>query len=282
MAAVERLPHRPHPEQLDPVGEAEFRDARLCLLEFGAAAGHRHRRRPPVRRLHLDQRLDQIADALGAAELADIDEIVRVRIAGQGVEFLRREAVVDHLFGAGRPADHLVEAPLREGAFEDVGVGDGADGVLDRAEEAADQRARLVVEHAAMRGVERHPVAASEARQPGMYAALGAVPVQHVDLERVGQPPHPERRGDVAHPHGPRHREIIGAERDRRGELTQPLPGQCVRGQAVGDHAHLVAAPRQLLGEVVDVPEQPAHRRAQDLHDTERRRGQFVRASVRR
>ena len=50
----------------------------------------------------------------------------------------------------------------------------------------------------------------------------------------------------------------------------QPLARQAVGGQAVSDDANLVTAPRQFLGQVVDVPEEATDRSPQHLQDTQR------------
>ena len=68
-----------------------------------------------------------------------------------------------------------------------------------------------------------------------------------------------------------------------RLERREPLGRQRIRGQAVGDDADLMPAPRQLLGQVADVAEQAADRRPQDLEDAERSiAGHGLRASARR
>ena len=50
------------------------------------------------------QRVDQHVDALEVAQLADEDEIGRIGVGRTGIEFVRRQAVMDHRAGAGAAA----------------------------------------------------------------------------------------------------------------------------------------------------------------------------------
>ena len=57
------------------------------------------------------------------------------------------------------------------------------------------------------------------------------------------------------------------AERKARGDLGQRRVGAFAAGQAVGDDADLMAAIGLAVGEVEDVTEDAAHRRAHRVQD---------------
>src|SRR5690606_39160434 len=123
---------------------------------------------------------------------------------------------------------------------------------------------------AAMWRVEGDTIPGPEPGPACVEAALGAVAMQHLDIQFGGKPANPERRTEIAQAHGTRHRGRVDAQRGIGPQSFETLGGQSVRGQAVGDDADLVPARRQFLREVADMAEQPAYRRPEDLQDAQR------------
>jgi hypothetical protein len=62
----------------------------------------------------------------------------------------------------------------------------------------------------------------------------------------------------------------MDAERGEGLQAAQPFLAQRIGVEAVRDDADLVAARRKLVGEIVDVSEEPADRRAEDQQDAQR------------
>ena len=87
-------------------------------------------------------------------------------------------------------ADPLAIDALRISALKDESVCRAFKQALEREEDSGGQRPRLVVQRPAVRCVESLDVLAlaakSAPREPGIGAALGAVAMQHVEVEPAG------------------------------------------------------------------------------------------------
>lgn len=128
------------------------------------------------------------------------------------------------------------------------------------------------MQHAAMRRVERDAATAKLA-QPGVKPALRAMPVQHIDAKRIRSSLHGARRCCVACADHTRHRQVMNAKRGRWPQPFEPLRRQCVGDEAVDHDPDLVPACREPLRQVVDMAEQTAHRRAENLQYSQRLAG---------
>ena len=160
------------------------------------------------------------------------------------------------------------------GADVDEPVGDALEQPLDGEIDAALERPLVVVQAAAMRAVDagdRPPAAEPGADQPAVDAALGAVAVHHVGLERA----------EVAHQlaHGaqiggrdlPAHGKSRRAEREPRRDRGDQLVLEGAAVERIADDADRVAGLRLGAGEIDDVAEDAADRRADDVDDAETR-----------
>ena len=101
-------------------------------------------------------------------------------------------------------------------------------------------------------------------------AGLGAVAVQHIRLQPPDQAH--EMRPDQ-HVGGKRfaaNGEAMNAELQARRDLRQRRLGAFAAGQAVGDDADMMAAIGLSVGEIEDVAEDAADRRAHRVQDTKR------------
>ena len=110
--------------------------------------------------------------------------------------------------------------------------------------------------------------------------ALGAMPMQDIDVKLPGQGADPQGGGYISHPQQSRHGNLVNAKGSKRPELVELLGGVRIGHQAINHDADLVAAFRQCLGQVGNVTEQPADRRPKDLKNTQRALVQ-LRSSVR-
>ena len=106
--------------------------------------------------------------------------------------------------------------------------------------------------------------------QPDEGAGLGAVAVQHVRLQPLDQAhemrPHQHVGGKRFAADG----EAMHAELQARRDFLQRRLGAFAAGEAVGDDADVMAAIGLSVGEIQDVPEDSADRRAHRVQDTKR------------
>ena len=125
------------------------------------------------------------------------------------------------------------------------------------------------MQHAAMRGIDGHSLAPAQTGQPGIKAALGAMAVQHVDVEGFGQFTHRQRRDQIAPTQHARHIKAMDAQRHMRRQFSQPAFGLRVIGQTVDHQANTVPMVTQFSGEVGDVAKQAAHWRSHYLQNAQ-------------
>ena len=120
-----------------------------------------------------------------------------------------------------------------------------------------------------MRRVDANPALRTPS-QSHEGAGLGAVAMQHVRLEFSDQeheacPDQKVRRMGLAV-----NRDAADAELEAGGDLLQRRLGAFAAGQAVGDDADMVTALCLSIGEIEDMPEDAADRRAHRVQDTKR------------
>ena len=122
--------------------------------------------------------------------------------------------------GAARRGDLLDIGRFGEGAFEDDAVGGGGQQVLDLAEGAAGERTGSIVQYATMRGIERDAGAGADPGEPGIEAALGAVAVQHIDAQVVGEAANLQGGEDIVGAEHARDGQRVDAERRERTQAV--------------------------------------------------------------
>ena len=101
-------------------------------------------------------------------------------------------------------------------------------------------------------------------------AGLGAMAVQNVRFETAGRVPELRPGHEVERVRFTPDCNTIDAELHARCNLGQCLIGTFAAGQAVGDNPDMMAAIGLTVGEVEDVPNDAAHRRARRVQDTKR------------
>src|SRR6185312_14146709 len=156
-----------------------------------------------------------------------------------------------------------------EGAFEQEQVGLVHQRALEMAIDHALERVEPVVQRAPMRRVDADGLAHARP-QADDGASLGAVAVQHIRLQSGDQAAkaHPHRK--VGRPRLAVTGDAVYAKREARGDLCKRLVGALAAGEAVGNDADLVAAVGLAVGEIDDVTENAADRRAHRVKDFER------------
>ena len=162
------------------------------------------------------ERVDQRVDALEMAQLADIEHVVRTG-AGHLVELGLVKAVIDDGGAGHEGAERFTREPRDIGALEQEGVGPAGKGPLGGHVEPMLRRAQRIVEAAAVRRVDAGgAVPVRPGREPGVEAALGAVPVHHIGAEVGYERTHAQGAREVAEPRQARH----GQARDAEGKVA--------------------------------------------------------------
>ena len=120
-----------------------------------------------------------------------------------------------------------------------------------------------------MGGVDPDPVAGS-GPQTHEGAGLGAVAVQHVRLQfadhALESGPHQKITRQRLAANG----RAVNAELELGSDFRQRLLGAFAAGEAVGDDADVMAAVGLAVGEIEDMAENAADRRARGVQDTKR------------
>ena len=101
-------------------------------------------------------------------------------------------------------------------------------------------------------------------------AGLGAVAVQHVRLQLPDQALEAGPDQKVGRQRLAADRDAVHAELEARRDLRQRLLGAFAAGEAVGDDADMMAAIGLAVGEIEDVAENAADRRAHRVQDAKR------------
>ena len=202
-------------------------------------------------------------------ELADIDDVGGVVGLHDGIELAGGDAVEDGAHEALGSADGALIGVAGKRAFEQEEIGIVHQRALEAAVELALDRRERIMQRAAMRSVDADGVlrAATQAEE---CAGLGPMAVQNVRIETADRA-HELRPGHKVERTGfPSDCNTIDAELHARCNLGQCLIGTFAAGQAVGDDPDMVAALGLTIGEVEDVPNDSADRRARRVQDTKR------------
>ncbi len=120
-----------------------------------------------------------------------------------------------------------------------------------------------------MRGVDPDPVAGGGA-QAHEGAGLGAVAVQHVRLQFADHALESGPDQQVGRQRLAADRRAVNAELEARRDFRQCLLGPFAAGEAVGDDADVMAAIGLAVGEIEDMAENAADRRARRVQDPKR------------
>jgi len=203
----------------------------------------------------------QQVGSLDVPEFPDIDEVGGVVGPDDRVELRCGHTIEDATDEAGRRADHALIGIARERALEQEQVGAVHQRAFEAAIEGALEGVERIVQRAAVRRVDADG-------RPGMRlqanegTGLGAVAVQDLRLQPADQPPEPRPchrvGGRGLAPNG----EAMNPKLETGRDLRQRRLGALATGQAVGDDADMVAAIHLSVGEVEDVAEDSADRRA--------------------
>ena len=143
---------------------------------------------------------------------------------------------------------------------------------LDREIDAALDRPFAVVQAAAVRAVDardRPPAAEPGADQPAVHAALRAVAVHHVGLERAEVAQQLARGAQIGRRDLPAHGEAGGAEREPRRDRGDQVVLEGAAFERVADDADRVAGLRLGAREIEDMAKDAADRRAHEVDDPE-------------
>ena len=248
--------------------EAEPLDLSLERLDFLAITGERQRDRFAVG-AKSRHRVDQEVGALDMPELADIDDIGRISRFDDRVELVRRHTVEYAAHQPGRYADGALVGVARELAFEQEQVGAVHQRPFEAAIECALQRIQRVVQRTAMRRIDANGFFRA-GLQANESAGFGAMSVQDIRVQPADQAhemrPHQNVGGKRFAANGETMNAKLEPGRDRRQRRFSPFAA----GKAVGDNADMVAAVGLAVGEVQDVTEDSADRRANRVQDTKR------------
>lgn len=121
-------------------------------------------------------------------------------------------------------------------------------------------------------------------------AALGAMRMDDVRPQRADLAEEAQQRDDVGRRYLPAHRHAVQAERQMRLDLGEELRFACPAGRGIADDADQVSRRRLRPDEVAHMTEDAADRRAEAMHDPQRRvasgcrgvaPGHFVRTTAR-
>ena len=177
----------------------------------------------------------------------------------------RADAVRHHAHDAARCAGHRLIGVAGERAFEQEQLGAAAEIPLDRAIDHAAQGVAAVMQRAAVRRVD--PNGRGRRHQPRKGAALGAVPVQHIGIERGEVARHANEAHQVGGaqfaPHGHPRNAKLHVRRDCRKRSLRARAA----GRAVADDADVMPKCGLAACDVDDVTEHAADRGAGDVHD---------------
>ena len=94
--------------------------------------------------------------------------------------------------------------------------------------------------------------------------------VQHVRLQLANHALESGPHQKIARQRLTANRRAVNAELETRGDFCQRLLGALAAGEAVGDDADVMAAVGLAVGEIEDMAENPADRRARCVQDTKR------------
>ncbi len=243
-------------------------DQRLDLLLFLAVAAQRQRHRAAVG-AQFRHRFDEQVGALDVTELADIDDVGRVRIGLNGIELGRAHAVEDAAHGRFRRADEALIRVACEQAFEQEQIGAADQHAFERGVERAFHGRRRIMQHAAMRRVDTHDVLADRG-EADQRTRFGAVAVQDGGIERANQMGEFGNGEHIRRVRRPSHRHPVHAQRHFRRDGFQRRGGAVAAGQAVGDDADLMAAVGLSRRQIEDVADDAADRRADGVENAKR------------
>ncbi len=252
------------PGTCHPRSKAQLLGQRLESLRVGTRADDHGGRRPG--RFDAGDRFQQDIDPLQMPEFADEDEVGGIGRRDDKREFGGPQSVrhdADIAAGLG----HLgAIGSFRERTLEHDAVRQPAERALGAEEHAALRALGIEVEDAPMGRVETDYAlpARSEPcrRQSRVKPALGAMAMQHVEIEALGDACHGARREDVARAGIAAHGRQMQPERELRPDRLELGGRQGIARAAIGEDADGVAARRLFLGEIEHVAEQAADGRA--------------------
>ncbi len=166
---------------------------------------------------------------------------------------------------AARPADDRLVGVAGERAFEQEQLGAATEKPLDGAINHAAQGAAAEMQRAAVRRVDADGGAGRI--KPDEGAALGAVSVQHVRMERRAMPRYLHEAREVSRPELALHGKPRDAELHLRRDSRERGLGAGAAGRAVADDADVMTARGLAARDIEDVPENAADRSTGDVHD---------------
>src|SRR6187551_172141 len=120
-----------------------------------------------------------------------------------------------------------------------------------------------------MRGVDPDPVAGS-GFETHVGAGLGAVTMQHVRLQLADHALEAGPHQKIARQRLTANGGAMNAELELGSDFRQRLFGAFTAGEAVGDDADVMTAVGLAVGEIEDMAENAADRRARGVQDTKR------------
>ncbi len=157
---------------------------------------------------------------------------------------------------------------------EDESVGHTPEDSFGGKIEAAGERSGVIVEAAAVRGIDagyaRTRCPQQCADDPRVGAALGAVAVQDIGIERTDFLHQPQGGREVRRRQLPAHRRTFEAEGKEGRHFGDDLFRERRANRGVADDADRVAGAGLSLGEVADVAKQAADWRAEAVYDLQR------------
>ena len=155
--------------------------------------------------------IDEDIDTLHRSELADEDDVGRVRGQRDGAEFRWADAVVDHTHGRMRRADLVAEDPRAERTLEQIEVAARHQQALQGEISLAGECRVIEQQAAAVRRISAHDRRTRECKAR-IGAALGAMAMHDLRSRRAHAASDMHQSGKVARAELARHRDRTHAE----------------------------------------------------------------------